>query len=57
MIQKELFYILLFLFFSCKQDNRKEELYLEKTNQLENDLEVLKNITFISYLGELESLS
>jgi hypothetical protein len=56
-MQKELFYILLFLFFSCKQDNRKEELYLEKTNQLEKDLEVLKNITFISYLGELESLS
>jgi len=44
MIQKELFYILLFLFFSCKQDNRKEELYLEKTNQLEKDLEVLKTL-------------
>lgn len=56
-MQKGLFYIILFLFFSCGQDNGNDYLFLEKKNQLEKDLEILKNITFINYLGELESLS
>lgn len=57
MIQKGLFCILFFLFFSCKQDDRSDNFHLEKENQLEKDLEVLKNITFINYFGELKSLS
>lgn len=56
-MQKGLFYIILFLFFSCKQDNGNDYLFLEKKNQLEKDLEALKNITFLNYLGNLESLS